>query len=166
VSNAYNTFQEASDSNWDLLVDIFGTSKDFKLIKPSRKNSVFDGILTCKKDGRDVVILIEVKRRQFNIQTLQKEYENTLFLEKDKYTYLHAQAKNLKSPGREIKIWYLSKTIDGVVFVHDITDVDYQWISTKMNSVTYSDNQIKKQKLVALLHTSTALLARQTNLLK
>lgn len=166
MENTYGSFAEASDSNWDLLVQIFGNSDKFKLIKPQRKNSVFDGILACKKDGKDICILCEVKRRQFTVATLQNEYDNTLFLEKDKYTYLHKRAEDYKSPGREIKIWYLSKTTDGVVFIHDITDKDYQWIPTRMNGVTYSEKKVKYEKLVALLNTSDVILARKTNITK
>lgn len=165
MSNYYNSFQEASNSNWELLVELFGKSDKFKLIKPSTINSVFDGILSTTKDGKNVVILVEVKRRQFDINTLQNEYENTLFLEKDKYTYLHKRAEEYaKAPGRTVLIWYISKTKDGVVFVHNITNKDYAWVSNLMNSVTYSEKQSKKHKLVALLHTSDAILARKTNI--
>lgn len=166
MENTYGSFQEASDSNWDLLVQLFGQSDKFKLIKPQRKNSVFDGILACKKDGKDICILCEVKRRQFTVSTLQNEYDNTLFLEKEKYTYLHKRAKDYESPDRIIKIWYLSKTTDGIIYVHDITDKDYQWVPTRMNAVTYSEKKIKYEKLVALLHTSDAILARKTNITK
>lgn len=167
MHNTYNSFQEASDSNWDLLVEIFGKSDKFKLIKPQRKNSVFDGILACKKGDKEIIIMIEVKRRQFDIHTLQNEYDNTLFLEKEKYTYLHKRAEEIaKMPGREVKIWYLSKTTDGVIFIHDITEKDYQWIPTRMNSVTYTEKQVKREKLVALLHTSDALYCIKTNIQK
>lgn len=165
MSNYYNSFQEASNSNWELLVELFGKSDKFKLIKPQKINSVFDGLLSTKKDGKDLVILVEVKRRQFDVNTLQNEYENTLFLEKDKYTYLHKRAEEYaKAPNREVKIWYISKTSDGVIFVHDITNKDYNWVSTKMNSVTYTDKQAKSLKLVALLHTADAIFARKTNI--
>lgn len=164
--NYYNSFQDASDSNWQLLVDLFGKSKTLKLIKPNAINSVYDGILSCTKDNKDICILIEVKRRNFDIVTLSKEYNNTLFLEKDKYTYLHKRAAELsKVPGREIKIWYLSKTRDGEVFIHDITNKDYCWVSTKMNNVTYSDNTKKVDKKVALLNTSDSIFAFKTNIL-
>lgn len=167
MQNTYNSFQEASDSNWDLLVQLFGNSKKFKLIKPAAINSVFDGILITKKNDKDIVILIEVKRRQFTSEVLRNEYDNALFLEKDKYTYLHNKAKKMADvPNREIKIWYLSKTSDGIAFIHDITDKDYNWITTKMNSITYAANQVKAVKKVALLNISDALFAIQTNILK
>lgn len=165
--NTYNSFAEASDSNWDLLVQLFGKSEKFKLIKPQRKNSVFDGILACKKDGKEICILIEVKRRQFTVATLQNEYDNTLFLEKEKYTYLHKRVNEYKqAPDRIVKVWYLSKTTDGAIFVHDITEKDYNWIPTRMNSVTYTEKQVKREKLVALLHTADALYCVKTNIQK
>lgn len=167
MSNIYNSFQEASNSNWDLLVELFKGSKNFKLIKPNRINSVYDGILTTKKDGKTIVILIEVKRRQFTLETLVNEYGSTLFLEKEKYTYLHKQAKRMDNgdPNREVKVWYLNKTRDGYYFIHDITNRDLAWVPITMNNITYSKNQTKKKKLVALLHTSDAIVAKQTNII-
>lgn len=167
MGNIYGSFQEASDSNWQLLVDLFKDSKKFKLLKPGRNNSVYDGILTSKKDGKTIIILIEVKRRQFTLDTLRNEYDNTLFLEKDKYTYLHKQGAKMAKlgPNREIKVWYLSKTRDGYYFIHDITNRDLVWVPIKMNNVTYDAHQTKKQKFVALLHTSDAIIARKTNII-
>ncbi len=167
MSNIYNSFQEASNSNWDLLVELFKGSKNFKLIKPNRINSVYDGILTTKKDGKTIAILIEVKRRQFTLDTLRNEYDNTLFLEKDKYTYLHKQGEKMAKldPNREVKVWYLNKTRDGYYFIHDITNRDLAWVPITMNNITYSKNQTKKKKLVALLHTSDAIVAKQTNII-
>jgi hypothetical protein len=163
-------FQHASDSNWDLLVELFSKENSkFKLIKPSTINSVFDGILTCKKDGREIVILVEVKRRQFSSEVLRTEYNSTLFLEKDKYTYLHKRATELaKVPGRELKIWYLSKTDDGVCYIHDIYNKDFLWVATTMNKVTYAANGTpeKTKKYVALLHTSDSLYTLKTNIIK
>ena len=161
----YSNFDSASASNYDLLRDLFTNSKHFKLIKPQRIDSTFDGILMTKKDGKDVCILIEVKRRAFTAATLHNEYEDTLFLEKRKYASLHKYAKQYASPGRIIKIWYLSKTDDGLVYVHDLTDKDFNWISVRMNAVTYVDDIQKKDKKVALLNIADAIIGRQTNIL-
>lgn len=164
--NTYNSFQEASDRNFTILQDIFGNSEKFKLIKPTRIDSVYDGILTTKKNDKDVVILIEVKLRQFSLDTLIREYDSALFLEKDKYTYLHQAAEKLKNPLREIKIWYLCKTSDGFIFIFDITNKDYSWITSTMNSVTYTEVQKKRQKKIALLNIHDAIFTVESKITK
>lgn len=164
-NNTYSSFQEASDANWLILKELFGNSKTFKLIKPNKINSVFDGLLTCKKDEKEIVILVEVKLRQFTAEVLKNEYANTLYLEKSKYKYLHKRAAEYnKAPGRSVKVWYLCATSDGHIFIFDITNKDYNWISNYMNSVTYSKNRKKVEKLVALLNINDALLHQHLKL--
>jgi len=166
--NTYGSFQEASDSNWELLVKLFQKSKNFKLIKPVRKNSVYDGVLITKKNNKQIVILIEVKRRQFTQRVLTDEYKNTLFLEKEKYKYLHKQKEKFEELHQDaiVKVWYLSKTTDGFCYIHDITNRDFVWISAKMNNITYSPKKQKVNKRIALLNTSDAILSTNTKIIK
>lgn len=166
MKNHYDSYQDASNSNWSLLKEMFSTSKRFKLIKPKRHNSVYDGILATKKDGKDIIVLIEVKRRQFTSHTLHNDYKDTLFLEKDKYKYLHkARKKFLEGDNREVYIWYLSKTSDGYVYLHDLTDKDFCWVNRDMNEVTYVANPNNVKKYVTLLPIKTAFKAIKTNIL-
>lgn len=166
--NTYRSFDEASDSNWKLLIKLFKKSKKFKLIEPFKKNSIYDGVLLTKKNNKQIIILVEVKRRQFTQKVLADEYKNTLFLEKSKYENLHKQKEKFESLHKDaiVKVWYLSKTTDGFCYIHNITNRDFTWISTKMNNVTYSPKKQKTNKKVALLNTSDAILTTDTHIKK
>ncbi len=155
--NTYSSFQSASDANFELLKQLYGNSEKFKLIKPNRINSVYDGIITTKKNDKDYCIMIEVKLRQFSMDVLINDYKKDFFLEKDKCLYLRKSAEEFaKVPGRVMKIWYLCMTSDKNVFIFDITDNDYTWIPQHMNAVSYSKYQKKIQKYVALLNIDDA----------
>lgn len=167
MSNHYQNFQEASDSNWELLVEMFGKSEKFKLIKPHRIDSGWDGMLVADKNGKQHVILCEVKRRQFDRMTLENEYFNTFYLEKDKYKTLHDRKKKLEAVDktRNVKIWYISKTSDGYCYIFDITNRDYAWFNKEMNKVTYTPTQVKVAKMITLLPVSDAFFAKNIKIL-
>lgn len=158
METSSKNFQIASDLNFELLKKIFGKTEKFKLLKPQRVNSVYDGILTTKKDNKDIAIFVEVKIRNFSTQTLLNDFNKTFFLEKDKYTYLHKSIVEFaKAPGRSCLIWYLCMTTDGDVFIFDLTNKDFCWVSNRMNYITYADNKQKVDKKVALLHIDSAI---------
>lgn len=148
MSNYYKSFQKASDSNWQLLVDIFNESK-FKLIKPSKINSCNDGVLVFKNK----IIIIEVKRRQFDQDDLMNKFEGKFFLEKSKYNSLHKVRTEYKSKyrGKEVLIWYLTKTSDGMIYLYDITDKTYKWVKRPMKLRTYEENPKTINKTVTYL---------------
>ena len=166
MSNHYKNFQDASDSNYSLLNELFGTSKTFKLIKPTRNNSVYDGLLLTEKDGKKLAIFIEVKRRQFDKQYLRTQYNNEFYIEKLKIDNLRKHTKRMQpDPNRIIKIWFLCKTSDGFLCIYDITDKKYKYISVLSNKVTYANDVEKIMKKRALLPISDAFYTKQTKIL-
>jgi hypothetical protein len=161
MSNHYKNFNKASESNWQLIVDLFQKSK-FKIYNPIRVNSCNDGILVYKQN----IIIAEVKRRQFTNDTLINEYNGEFFLEKAKYNCLHKikTTYQAKYRGKNIKIWYITKTSDGYIYIYDITNKKYNWVTREMNSKTYTVNQKKVNKKVALLNVKEAYKTLKTNI--
>ena len=158
--NYYNSHELASASNWELLVELFGKKKTVELIKPSRYNSVFDGMLKIA----NTYILVEVKRRQFDNLTLTSKYGGKFFLEEAKYKYLHNRAKKInEDTGRKMTIWYLTKTSDGVIYIFDIYNKEYKWQEARMNYNTYG-NKSKVEKAVTLLDINDCIFKMKTNI--
>lgn len=160
--NKYTTtISEADEANFQFLVEFFKDSDKFKVIRPANPSSPFDGFVVTKKDGKDICILAEVKIRSISSNGIRDVWHSTIYLEKLKYKNMHLAAKKYATQGREVKLWYITVTSDDCVYIHDITDRDYQWVSNQMNNKTKVANPEKTSKKIALLHTSDVIFAKK-----
>lgn len=158
MQTKYNSFKEADESNWKLIEDIFGKDKHFIIMRPKKNNSYYDGLVFYRKNGIDHLVLVEVKRRQFDSSTLERSFGNKFILEQHKYKNLHNSIKKdpqvsklLYKSGRVPSIWYISETSDGHFYIHDITNRKYDWYEIESIDQTYAEVQQKKIKKVAYL---------------
>ena len=151
--NTYKNFEEAGESNWELLEQLY--LNKYKLLKPEDQFSIWDGMI--KKDNR-LYVMCEVKRRQFTTYRLINSYNSQFFLEKEKYDNLHKERKEYinKYPWFEFKIYYISETCDGITYIFDITNKDFEWTTRKMKIATYKSDE-QKEKEITYLHIDEAI---------
>jgi len=158
----FDTYELSSESNWMLAKMIWGKNKNFNLFDPSkihnRKNVCFDALLQHKE--KPIIYLIEIKRREVDEQTIKEDWNGELFLEKKKWNGLKKMKENYKKGHREkeIKILYLNKTVDGILYEFDLEKLEknFKWEKRVMNKMTYSNNKEKIFKTVTLLNIKDA----------
>jgi len=152
----YSNGIEADASNFGLLKQLFGNSKHFTLIAPRKENSVWDGFIATKKNGEDRAIYVEVKRRSFTNAELISKFNSEFFLEQAKFKHLHENIKKNTMKGSKYEVWYMCETLDGYIYIFDITDQKFNFTKKSMNNVTYTAVQQKVDKPVALLSIKDA----------
>lgn len=158
----YGTIDKVSKANEELLTQLFQNKvqkSEFKLYLPPNKYSSYDGLLL--KPDENLMIMCEVKRREFNKEWLEKHFKGELFLEKTKFLRLLKQANEFcKDPNRKVFIHYINSTIDGYIYIFDLSEIktkDLKWEIIEMNAVTYETNVKKKKKSVTKLHINDAI---------
>ena len=162
--NTYKNLKEAADSNFAVVKHVFSNRPGITVKEPNSEYSPYDGSVIYSVDGVTTIALVEVKRRQFDYDTLINRYGGELFLEKSKYDSLmaHSGAMCGALPVR-VNVLYLNTLSCGRMVIFDLMRIGTPvWTDIAMNTRTYG-NCTKKDKRVAKLKVSLAILDTVVN---
>jgi len=157
--NTYKNFKEAADSNFAVVKHVFSNRPGITVKEPNSQYSPYDGVAIYVVNGVTTVVLVEVKRRQFDYETLMERFGCELFLEKSKYDSLmeHSGAMCRALPVN-VNVLYLNTLSCGRMVIFDLMKIGSPvWTDIAMNARTY-ENRAKKDKRVAKLHVSKSVL--------